>query len=180
MFASAPPAKPVLPPPPGAHPAAAARTRSAHRRAAPVPGCHWVAPGGRRQEQNWSGPACAALCPLIRCFRQGGCGDSSPAHSCGARRGRTSWAVSPLTPAGAHGLPFCWPRSPLWGDAEGPGSPGQLSSQGPAPQLLVLSKSPLSSLALPLTACCWPHAGQRARSSPTPGLRSGLLSKVSR
>lgn len=75
-----------------------------------VTGWH-LAAGGRKQ--NRPGPACAALCPLIRCFRQGGCGHSSPAHSCGVWRGQTSWAVSPLTPAGAHGLPFCCPPPPL-------------------------------------------------------------------
>lgn len=51
-------------------------------------GCHRVA-GGRKQ--NWLGPASAALCPLIRCFRQGGgCSYASPAHSCGAQQGQTS------------------------------------------------------------------------------------------
>lgn len=72
------PAKPVFPPPPGACP----RCRRTHRECSPACRSYgWVSPS--RRKQNWLGPAGAALCPLIRHFRQGGlrCGYSSPTHS---------------------------------------------------------------------------------------------------
>lgn len=119
-------------------PTTAARTWNAHRCAAPVAGCHWVARG---RKQNWLGLAWAALCPLIRCFRQGGGrGYSLPAHRCGVRQGQPAGPLR--TPSEVHWFPFRWPSSPLLDDAEGMG-PGELSTQGPAPPFSP-PESPLS------------------------------------
>lgn len=64
------------------------------------------------------------LCPLIRCFRQGGgrCGYSLPAHSCGVwqGQGQTSPALSSL-PQGVCGFPFCCPTCLHLHDIEGRG-----------------------------------------------------------
>lgn len=84
------------------------RRRTHRERSAACGSCGWVLPSGRKQ--NWLGPAGAALCPLIRRFRQGGgrCGYSSPAHSGGAWPGRASRALSPQ-PQGFQGSPSVRP-----------------------------------------------------------------------
>lgn len=91
-----------------ATPRSVSRHRTHKERSPACGSCGWVSPSGRKQ--NWLGPAGAALCPLIRHFRQGGghCGYSSPAHSGGAWPGRASRALSPQ-PQGFQGSPSVRP-----------------------------------------------------------------------
>lgn len=62
--------------------------------ASPFPGCHQVAPNGRKQ--NWLGPAMCLACPLIRCFRRGGgLWRLSTSHGWGVWQDRASQALAP-------------------------------------------------------------------------------------
>lgn len=72
--------------------------------------CHWVSLSGRRQEAELVRTLLVRLCPLIRCFRQGGvrCGYSLPAHGRGVWQVQSSPALPPL-PGGFAGSSYVGP-----------------------------------------------------------------------
>lgn len=117
IFASShPPRQTCLPATPVSMPLLPPHARGiALRHAAPVTGYHWVV-GGRKQ--NWLGPAGAALCPLIRCFRPGGWLWLLITCPRLWNRARPRQPGPLPTPSGVPGFPFWQSSSPLLEDTQ--------------------------------------------------------------